>query len=212
MEGETDRAPVDALDAGEPPAAGHASRVLQLGAAIRRLRMARGLTLQELADRSDVSIGMLSQIERDRANPSLRVLSQIRSALGAPISALFGETEAAPTDPEFVCRAGRRPHLDLGYLRKELLAVGTPGGMQLMILHLPPGADSGDKLLTAPMEKAGMVLEGSLLLRVGEREALLAANDSFLFDGARPHGFRNPLERPARVIWIMGPVREERHL
>jgi transcriptional regulator with XRE-family HTH domain len=189
-----------------------ASRVPKLGATIRRLRLAKGLTLRELADRSGVSVGMLSQLERDRANPSLRVLSQVRDGLGASISALFEEEDAGSGNPGFVSRAGHRPFLDLGYLQKELLAIGSPGGMQLMVLHLPPGADSGEHPLQAPIEKAGMVLEGSLVLRVGDSEVAMGPGDSFLFDGALPHGFRNPHDRPARVLWIMGAPRMDRHL
>lgn len=203
----------DAMDmAGQPAGSGEASRVPRLGATIRRLRMAKGLTLQDLAERSGVSVGMLSQLERDRANPSLRVLSQVRDGLGASISALFEEEASIPSDPDFVCRAGHRPLLDLGYLSKELLAVGTPGGMQLMILHMPPGADSGEHQLQAPIEKGGMVLDGAFMLRVGGSIATLEAGDSFLFDGAKPHSFRNPLDRTSRILWIMGGARMERHL
>lgn len=202
----------EALAAPDGVRTGNASPVPQLGATIRRLRLARSLTIQELAERSGVSAGMLSQIERDRANPSLRILSQLRDALGASISALFEEGPPEPAEPPFVARANRRPRLELGYLQKELLAVGSPGGMQMMVLHLPPGADSGDHPLMAPVEKGGLVLEGAFVLRVGGRETVLAEGDSFLFDGAQPHGFRNPSDRPARVMWIMGAPRMERHL
>ena len=202
----------EAVTGGSPK--GHATGVPKLGARIRRLRLQMGLTLQDLAERAGVSVGMLSQLERDRANPSLRVLSQVRDGLGASISALFEDEPPEPADPSFVCRAGRRPHLDLGYLHKELLAVGSPGGMQLMVLHLPPAADSGGDRhpLIAPIEKAGMVLEGSFLLRVGGSEALLGPGDSFLFDGALAHSFANPGEGPSKVLWIMGAPRVERHL
>lgn len=181
-----------------------ASGALRVGATIRRLRLARSLTLQELADASGVSVGMLSQIERDRANPSLRVLSQVRDALGASISELFEETAATPADPAFVCRADARPRLDLGYLQKQLLSRRRAGGLQLMILIIPPLGTSGDQAISAPYEKGGMVMEGSLALSVGGEEALLQEGDSFLFDGALPHSLRNPANRQARILWVVG--------
>jgi transcriptional regulator with XRE-family HTH domain len=191
---------------------GGAPAVPQVGRAIRALRKARGMTLQALALASGVSAGMLSEIERDQANPSLRVLSQIRNALGAPISALFEEPAHPASDPAFVRRSAHRPWLELGYMSKELLSPGGPQNLQFMILHIPPLGDSGEKPLSYPAEKGGMLLEGALYLSVNGREVLLGVGDSFLFDSLDPHSFRNPLNQTARVLWIMGAVPVERHL
>jgi transcriptional regulator with XRE-family HTH domain len=201
-----DHALQDSFQPGGPPA------VPQVGRAIRALRKARGMTLQALALASGVSAGMLSEIERDQANPSLRVLSQIRNALGAPISALFEEPAHPASDPAFVRRSAHRPWLELGYMSKELLSPGGPHNLQFMILHIPPLGDSGEKPLSYPAEKGGMLLEGALYLSVNGREVLLGVGDSFLFDSLDPHSFRNPLNQKARVLWIMGAVPVERHL
>ena len=186
--------------------------VPQVGKAIRALRKAKGMTLQELAVASGVSAGTLSAIERDQANPSLRVLSQIRNALGAPISALFEEPVHPAGDPAFVRRAAHRPWLELGTISKELLSPGGPQNLQFMILHIPPHGDSGALPLSYPAEKGGMLLEGALYLSVKGQEVLLAEGDSFLFDSLDPHRFRNPRDQVARVLWIMGAVPPERHL
>ena len=191
-----------------------ATAIPRVGAIIRSLRQAKGMTLQALATVSGVSSGMLSQIERDLANPSLRVLSQVRNALGAPISALFEEPPPAPAaqDPAFVRRADMRPWLELGYISKELLSPGGPQNLQFMILHVPPRGTSGAQPLSYPAEKGGMVLEGQLVLSVNDQEALLKEGDSFLFDSLHPHTFRNPLDAEARVLWIMGAVPVETRL
>lgn len=181
-----------------------------LGGTLRQLRVAKGLTLQQLAALSDVSVGMLSQIERDRANPSLRVLCQVRDALGASMGELFSEARAPRADPDFVCRAGDRPWLDLGYMHKELLSHTKPGALQLMILVLPPGSTSGT--LASPHEKGGLVLDGALVLTVGGEASFLGEGDSFLFDGTQPHVFRNPGAAEARVLWVMAPPRHDRQL
>ncbi len=184
----------------------------RMGQTIRRLRQARNMTLQELAVASGVSVGMLSQVERDRANPSLRVLTQIRMALGVSVSALFEDAAPRPADPPFVRRADRRGWLELGYLSKELLSPGTPDNLQFMILHVPPGGTSGGQPLSYPAEKGGMVLEGGLELTVKDTTVTLREGDSFLFDSLDPHSFRNPTGTTARVLWIIGAVRVERHL
>jgi transcriptional regulator with XRE-family HTH domain len=188
------------------------SNLPRVGGTIRRLREARSMTLQDLAQASGVSVGMLSQIERDRANPSLRVLTQIRMALGVSVSALFDQPHHPSIDPAFVRRRDQRPRLELGYLSKELLSSGTPNSLQFMILHVPPLGTSGGQPMSYAAEKGGMLLEGAIYLRVGDEEVLLAEGDSFLFDGVLPHSFRNPNDAPAQLLWIIGAVRAERQL
>ena len=184
----------------------------RVGETIRRLRQAKGMTLQELGVASGVSVGMLSQIERDRANPSLRVLTQIRLALDVTVSALFEDAAPPAMDPPFVRRVDRRGWLDLGYLSKELLSPGAPNTLQFMILHIAPGGTSGDQPLSYPAEKGGMVMEGTIELTVGRETATLREGDSFRFDSLDPHAFRNPTNGKVRVLWIIGAVREEPHL
>ena len=186
----------------------------QVGAVLRRLRKSKGLSLLSLARAAKVSVGMLSQIERGLSNPSWRVLTQIRLALDVPVSALFEETQSASTDPSFVRRGNHHPHLDLGgHFVKELLTSNTRYNLQMMVLHIPPEGSSGDKHLSYPAEKGGLVLDGEFRLSVGGEEALLRPGDSFVFDSLSPHGFVNPSKtKPARVLWVIGKIPVERHL
>ena len=183
-----------------------------VGGAIKRLRREKGLSLISLAKESGVSVGMLSQIERDVANPSLRVLTQILHALGESMSALFTKSEAALTDPSFVRRRMRHPMLDLGCLQKELLSSGSSHNLQIFILHIPPKGSSGTQPLSYPAEKGGLVLEGVIVLKVGDEEAVLDQGDSFVFDSSIPHSFNNSSDAPAKLLWIIGRVAVDRHL
>src|SRR5690606_12444493 len=120
-----------------------------------------------------------------------------------PVSALFEETPAVVADPDFVRRAGHHPRLDLGYISKEQLSSKASRHLQFMVVHVPPGAATGDHPIAYAAEKGGLILDGELVLTVGSREALIRAGDSFFFDGTQPHGFRNPGTRDARVLWII---------
>lgn len=187
-----------------------------VGVILRRLRHDKGWSLQELAQESGVSVGMISQIERDLANPSVRVLTAIRRALGAPVSAVFRDVSVVrdddPKEPDFVRRADQRPVLELGTLRKELLTSSGHHNLQIMILHINPGGHSGNTALSYPAEKGGMVLSGELLLTVDGKEARLREGDSFVFDSALEHSFSNPTDTVVQVIWIIGVVQLDRHL
>lgn len=198
--------------AGEVGRGAVATHAASVGEAVRRLRKARGMTLQELADASGVSVGMLSQVERNLSSPSVRVLDGIRRALDAPLSALFDEAGGAAGDPAFVRRQGARPVIELGVLRKELLSAGGAHHLQMMILHIDVGASSGDQPFSYPAEKGGLILSGELTLKVGDEETVLREGDSFAFDSLKPHSFRNNGAAPAKVMWIIGAVPLERHL
>lgn len=178
----------------------------RVGDVIRQLRSDRGLTLQRLAEQAGISIGMLGLIERNRANPSLRVIAQIRTALGVSIAELFSDLPDRRPDPDFVRRADTRPWLEFGEISKELLTPGGAPGLHFMILHIPPGGSSGSQPMVYGAQKGGLVLEGSLVLRVDEEEAHLVQGDSFLCDTLRPHSIRNPGASSSRVLWIMGAV------
>lgn len=184
-----------------------------IGATFRGLRHEKGMSLQELARESGVSVGMISQIERDIANPSMRVLTALRRALNMPMQEMFSDTpDISDEDPPFLRRVEKRPHIDLGSLQKELLTSGGNHHLQMMILTIAPEGSSGKTALSYPAEKGGLVLEGELTLSVNGQSAVLMEGDSFVFDSALEHGFRNDSDAPARILWVIGAVQFDRHL
>ena len=189
-----------------------------IGETFRQLRHKQGISLRVLSEKSGVSVGTISQIERDIANPSMRVLTALRRALNIPMQVMFGDesgdaSEGGSEDaPPFLRRAAKRPRIDLGSLQKELLTSGGNHNLQIMILTIEPGGSSCNTALSYPAEKGGLVLEGELMLTVDNREARLEEGDSFVFNSAQPHGFRNDSNRPARILWVIGAVQFDRHL
>lgn len=187
----------------------------QVGLNLRKLRKEKGLSLQNLAHASGVSVGMISQVERGIANPSMRLLSSLRRALNVSMQEMFGETDdqvVQTDDPPFVRRRAQRPIIDLGNLHKELLTPPNRQHLQIMILRLDPGRESGGRALSYPAEKGGLVLSGKVTLSVDDVSTELETGDSFVFDSAQPHSLRNPHDAPTEVLWIIGAVQFDRHL
>ena len=83
-----------------------------LGADIRALRKARGLTLVDMADSLNRSVGWLSQVERDKSEPSISDLRQIAKCLGVPMSMLFSHSAAPAEEQGYIVRAGSRVQWD----------------------------------------------------------------------------------------------------
>ena len=50
---------------------------MNIGERLRQLRLQRGLTQEEMADRCELSKGFISQVERDLASPSIATLTDM---------------------------------------------------------------------------------------------------------------------------------------
>jgi transcriptional regulator with XRE-family HTH domain len=195
------RTPLNKKRAAEP---GHAHA--DVGARLKALRIAQGLSVNELAMRAGVSVGTVSQVERNKANPSVRILERLRQALVVPLTALLEEDDAVsdPVTGDVVRRAAERPLFEVGKngMQKELLSPHGDHDLQMMIIMLPAGSGS-EEVLVGVGEKAGLVLEGSVVLNVGDRRCELKVGDSFQFQSTVPHNVRNESGKTARLLWIM---------
>ncbi|MGB4787947.1 MAG: helix-turn-helix transcriptional regulator, partial [Lentibacter algarum] len=81
-----------------------------LGADLRALRKARGLTLTDMAETLGRSVGWLSQVERDLSEPSIIDLRHMARTLGVSVSMLFSHAPAPTHEAGYVVRNGaRRP-------------------------------------------------------------------------------------------------------
>ncbi len=178
-----------------------------VGQRIRDLRRTRALSLEAVAARTDLSIGFLSQIERGLSSPSLRVLATLADVLGVGIAALFGARETAGTAPDpIVTRERRRAKLNLwrtGISKQLLSPAGSDGRLNLFLVHMEPGGNTGDELYTHDGEEAGLVIEGRMKLTVDAESWTLKQGDSFRFASRRPHRFSNPSgDSKAVVLWV----------
>lgn len=181
---------------------------LWLGLQVRDLRKTLRLSLQQLADKSGLSTGLLSQIERGLTSPSIRSLRQISEALGVTPARFFHEE--APPPPEEIGRIvrrgqGRLLRLSATGVAKWLLTPDLSGELEMLLVEIQPGGKSGDELYTHKGEECGYVVSGAMRLWVEERCYLLAEGDSFRFRSTTPHRFENAAETMTNVIWIITP-------
>jgi transcriptional regulator with XRE-family HTH domain len=190
------------------PAPANEDPVAALGPQIRALRRRSGLTLAQLAERTDLSIGHLSQVERGLSTPTIKQLQAISRAMGVNIGSFFqavGSNQQAD-ESAIIVRAHRRKVLNyrgLGIV-DELLVPNLEGALELLLCTIAPGAESGEAY-SHEGEEAGFILSGSLELWVDEQYHYLEEGDSFAFASARPHRYRNPGSIPVKVIWAITP-------
>jgi transcriptional regulator with XRE-family HTH domain len=187
------------------PDPGSVSR--QIGATVKRLRNSMGLTLGEVAKRSDISAGMLSRLENGDVSPSLETLGALTAALGVPLSNLFtdigkvrGGAQLVPKGQglEVVRRGTKRGHT------YHLLAAdrGPRRAFEPFLVTL------NDKSEVFPgFEHPGTefiyLLEGSLTYRHGDETHLLRTGDALTFAGTVPHGPEKLLKTPIRMLSVI---------
>jgi transcriptional regulator with XRE-family HTH domain len=175
-----------------PPASG------VLGPQLRRLRQARGLTLDALAEAVGLDKGFLSRLERGRKSPSVATLLRLSAALGVPVAELLGE--ALPEDAIRVTRAARRRREAPGPASHGIEAL-TQGAAPLaaFIIHL-----AGEFAEDGPHEHEGeellYVLSGAVELAFADRSLMLRQGDAAEFPGHLPHRLRRVGAAPAGVL------------
>ena len=178
----------------------------RIGADIRALRKARGITLVALSAAVGRSVGWLSQVERGLAEPSVRDLGLLAAQLGVNLGLLFRSASKRPEEQGIVLRAEDRiPIASRGAgLVEELLSPSLSGAFEIISSTFAPGSDSGGRKSARGREDGGLVVSGRLLLTVDDVEFDLGPGDSFQF-ADRDYAWRNDTDRPTVVLWIFAP-------
>ena len=174
---------------------------MEIGQKIKRLRIQKGLTLEELASRSELTKGFLSQLERDLTSPSIATLNDIVEALGSSLSEFFKDEK----QEQLVFRKKDFFVDERGSCTIHWIVPNTQKNeMEPILLELPQG---GESFAMDPHsgEEFGYVLEGSVVLLTGEERHTVHKGETFYLSGKRSHTLRNEKKTTAKVLWISTP-------
>jgi transcriptional regulator with XRE-family HTH domain len=183
----------------------------RIGAQVRALRMAGGMSAGQLAQMSGVSSSMLSRIERGLVSPSVETLDRIAQGLQVPTSRFFGD-QGRRTDFCHV-RAGSGPVVDrigaVADYRYELLGHLLSGNLfvEPYLVTLLPGADPY-VTFQHPGLKFLYFLSGEVTYRYGAKAVAVRAGDSLLFDATALHGIEAIQVEPVSYLSVVFTLRE----
>ncbi len=178
-------------------------QLISLGGRIKEIRKQEKFTLQELADRTGLTAGLLSKIENFRTVPSLPVLMSIATALQVDLAELFAGMSFAHKPKWLLIRHSDQKPVEreesdgMSYsviLETALNAVN----LQVLLVTVQPGvkrepvSGEGDEML--------YILSGKMEYRLGEDRVQLQAGDTLFFDGALPHAPVNPHKSPVTLL------------
>lgn len=181
------------------------SQANSLGADLRAIRKARGLTLIELSERLQRSVGWLSQVERDISEPSVTDLRLIAAALDVSVSMLFSHAAAPADEAGYVVRKGARRQIgsDIAGLIEELLSPDLTDDFEMVHSTFQPHSAITTPV-TRPTQEVGYLVSGQLDLQIGGRQFTVNPGDSFRIRG-EPFLWTNSYDDVAVAIWVIAP-------
>jgi DNA-binding transcriptional MerR regulator/uncharacterized RmlC-like cupin family protein len=167
---------------------------------LRKLRSGKGLSLAHVACAVGISVGFLSALERSQMTASVSTLRKLARFYKTNILDFFDPAES--NSP--LVRPEKRKILHAGEgVTMELLAWGNTV-MEPHLFRIAPEAGSGESY-THDGEEFLHVLHGELEIALNGKQYHLKQGDSFYFESATPHQWKNPGKKETQVIWINTP-------
>ncbi|MFZ4768980.1 MAG: helix-turn-helix domain-containing protein [Ferruginibacter sp.] len=179
--------------------------IIQITNKLKDIRKEKNVTLQDLANRTGVTKGMLSQVENNRTIPSLTVFFNIIKALNIDVNDFFKNfNDRTSSKVIFKKAAAYQPFekenaAGFHYLRILSTSINEYH-VDIVILTLTPQAQR-EKVQTDAFEFKYM-LKGKVEYTVGEEIYVLEEGDSIYFDATEPHGPKNLGDSDAQMLVI----------
>lgn len=174
---------------------------MDIGAKIKRLRLSNRLTLEELANRSELTKGFLSQLERDLTSPSIATLENILEALGTNLKDFFSEDE----DEQIVfSKDDFFENTQDDYKISYIIPNAQKNEMEPILIELKEDKKSME-IDPHDGEEFGYVIQGKVTLVNGEEEYDVKKGETFYLKGNLPHYIINKNDTLAKVIWVSTP-------
>jgi transcriptional regulator with XRE-family HTH domain len=178
------------------------SKAASVGGNIRRLRMAKGLTLDRLASLSELTRGYVSLVERGMKVPSIAALLRLASALEVNVTYFFDpNSQAAPRYTLFRQEDSNTPPLKDGSFELVALAAGRTRKMMEPFLLSPPhksaprASHAGEEML--------FVVNGKIAIKLDGEELIMSKGDCLYFSGETPHEVRSLGRQKAEILVVV---------
>lgn len=175
---------------------------MQIGKKIKRLRLEKGLTQEELGERTDLSKGFISQLERDINSPSIETLFSILNVLGSKPKDFFDDeqsrTKVVFSQEEQTVFMDEEKKYKLHWLISE----SNENEMEPVIISLDIGGQF-KQFEPSLSETFIYVLQGKVTLTLGKQTYVATAGESLYFEASDHHLLQNAAEEIAKVIYVV---------
>ena len=174
---------------------------VEIGQRIKQLRVMKGLTQEELADRAELSKGFISQVERDLTSPSIATLMDILQCLGVSVSEFFTEEpeeQIVFTKEDYFIKKDEENENTIEWIVPN----AQKNQMEPILLKLEPGG-STDPDNPHEGEEFGYVLNGAVTIHLGNKVYRAKKGETFYYVSVKQHYLTSKVG--ATVLWISSP-------
>jgi transcriptional regulator with XRE-family HTH domain len=182
-----------------------ASAPPEVGATLQRMRLARGLTLEDLSRIAGVSKSMLSQIEREKANPTIAITWRLANALGVQIGELLS-SEVRSVELIRVVESHEIPTLPgthAGYSLRILGPMDLAGKYEWYELTLQPGGELASQAHDPGTSEHLTVITGTVELEVGAEKRKVRHGATARYPADQTHVIRNAGKAEAKAVLVV---------
>lgn len=174
---------------------------MEIGSKIKALRLQCGLTQSELADRSELTKGFISQLENDLTSPSISTLTDILGALGSDLKSFFNDA----SDDQVIFKEN-------DFFVKEtaehtitwIVPNSQKNEMEPIIIDINPHSSTTNDM-PHEGEEFGYVLAGSCVLHIDKTKYRIKKGETFYFVSSKPHFLENTTDKPCKILWVSSP-------
>ena len=176
---------------------------MNIGQKIKELRVQLGLTQEDLANRSELSKGFISQVERNLTSPSISTLTDILVSLGTDLSDFFYEDKP---EEKIVFKASdyfEKKDEELNNKIDWIIPNAQKNEMEPIRLTL---GSNGTTYPDNPHEgeEFGYVLSGHIKIHIGKKIYKAKSGESFYFIPQSTH-YIEAGKTGASIIWVSSP-------
>ena len=174
---------------------------MKIGEKLKQLRIVKGLTQEELADRAELSKGFISQVERDLTSPSIATLVDILQCLGTTVNEFFNDRQEEQIvfgKEDYFVKTDEERHNAIQWV----IPNAQKNMMEPILIHLEANGTSVEED-PHEGEEFGYVLSGSVFVTLGKQTYKVKKGEAFYFTANKKHMLSS--KTGASVLWVSAP-------
>ncbi|ANZ94699.1 MULTISPECIES: helix-turn-helix domain-containing protein [Brochothrix] len=174
---------------------------MDIGSKLKNLRLKKGLTQEELAERTDLSKGYISQIEHESSSPSMETFFDILEVLGVTPQSFF---DAKAQEQKIVYDVTEHTHYEdteKGYRLQWLVPESNEKEMEPVIVTF--SNDGSYKQFEPSLsETFGYCLAGEVVLEFGKQTHVIKQGEALYYQASEPHRIYNGSKAESTIILV----------
>ena len=181
---------------------------VNVGERVRGVREKRGLTLQDISQRTDIEVSLLEEIESGAVAPPLGTVIKLAKALEMKMGYFISGEESRPYtivrrgDRKVISRYDSKKEKHYGYEFESLAPHKKDRHMEPFMVTLEPTGTEEERS-THDGQEFIYVLEGNMKVLYGEETYILEPGDAVYYDSTVPHLVKCQGDKKTKILAVL---------